>query len=53
MVFRGNGCMVLVGHARRSHYGGTFNRLVLAEQQAIRLRNQLHTHNDADRELLR
>lgn len=40
---------VLVGHDGRQFSGGYFNDQALAEQAAIRLRNELFTHNDKDR----
>lgn len=40
---------VKVGHGGKLHSGGNFSNKADAEQRAIQLRNQLHTHNDADK----
>jgi len=40
---------VQVVHRRRAYSGGVFDSIALAEKAAVRLRNRLHTHNDADR----
>lgn len=40
---------VKVGHYGKQYYGGYWDTLIQAEAAAIALRNQLFTHNDADR----
>jgi hypothetical protein len=41
--------IVHVTHNRKVYYGGGFTSIDEAEQVAINLRNQLHTHNALDR----
>ena len=42
--------MVQVRHHETRHYGGLFTDLDEARQAAIELRNQLHTHNNVERQ---
>jgi hypothetical protein len=46
-----NGWVVHVKHNGANHYGGSFYDLHEAETAAIALRNQLFTHNNADRRI--
>lgn len=40
---------VFVGHYGKSHFGGWFTEVDVAEVAAVKLRNELHTHNALDR----